>query len=118
MHDYIPREDASKIPWLFNLARWLIANGTTHGFTPTEISSFFFTVSRASADVRAADTVLATAIAMARDNAQRLQNDPNTTNADRVEAGITIQDTTKSATSANEDMTNPRRHPGGRGELD
>lgn len=121
MPDYIPTNEAEKIMWLANFATWLTANGATHGFTPAEIAAFNAAVADASTAVtdnvtaqaaaKAAtaikNTALAAAIEIARDDAQRLQNDPNTTNGDRGAAGITIPDTIPTPTPASDVLTIP-----------
>ena len=113
MPDYIPTNEAEKIQWLTNFAAWLTVNGAAHGFTPAEIAAFNAAVADASTAVtdnvtaqaaaKAAtankNTALAAAVEMARDDAQRVQDDPNTTNGDRGGAGITIPDTTPTTTA-------------------
>ena len=106
MSGYIPTSEAEQILWLLNSATWLTANGAAHGFSPAEITAYSTVVGNtatsltnnvtaqiaAKAATAAKNTAFATAIAMARDNAQRLQNDPNMTDEDRAAAGLTIAD--------------------------
>jgi hypothetical protein len=108
MADYIPKEEANKVLWLENFSTWVTANGATHGLSPAEIGDLGTTISVASTSVtnnttaqaaaRAAtaakNTALGGAVDMARDFAQRLQNDPNMTDEDRAAAGLTIRDET------------------------
>ena len=114
MADYIPKDEPTKLLWLLNAATWLTANGAAHGFSPAEITAYSTVVGNtatsltnnvtaqiaAKAATAAKNTAFATAIAMARDNAQRLQNDPNMTDEDRAAAGLTIHDATHTATDA------------------
>jgi|GEM_PF-1875030 len=104
MPDYIPRDDPSKILWLTNFSAWLTANGAGHGFTPAEITAFSTAAGDASTAVTnnvtaqaaaksataAKNTALGAAIDLARADAQRLQNDPNMTDEERADAGLTI----------------------------
>ena len=108
MADYIPKDDAGRVNWLTNFAAWLTLHGGAHGFNPTEIANMSSAASAAQtgltnhigqqAAARAATQTknlnIATAIDMARADAQRLQHDPNMTDADRAGAGITVPDTT------------------------
>jgi len=119
MSDYIPKDEPSKLLWLENAATWLTANGGSHGFTPAEIAAFSTVVGDAStsmtnnvtaqlaakAATAAKNTAFAAAIALARDNAQRLQNDPTMTDEERAAAGLTVRDPTKTATPADDVMT-------------
>jgi hypothetical protein len=123
--DYIPNKEPEKILWLWNLMRWLLiggaANAFAHGFTLDEACKFYTTVFQAKlaadnnvtkqAAARAAtvakNKALAKAIGMARDYAQRLQNDPSMTNADRAAAGLTIPDTIPTTVAVDEIMTIP-----------
>ena len=114
MPDYIPSNEPAKILWLYNFSIWIGINGLTHGFTATEVCAMCTTYIQAKlaadnsvtkqAIARAAtankNTALAAAIEMARDNAQRLQNNPNTTDGDRAAAGIIIHDTTRTPAAA------------------
>ena len=119
MPDYIPNKEPAKILWLWNLVVWITANGLAHGFTLAEVCKFYATVLQAKlaadnnvtkqAAARAAtaakNAAFATAIAMARDNAQRLQNDPTMTNADRAAAGLSVPDAIPTSTPLDEVMT-------------
>ena len=121
MADYIPRDDAGKILWLENFRTWLTAYGGTHGFAPAEISAFVTAVGNASFAVTnnqtsqaiarsttaAKNTAIAAAIALARDDAQRIQTYPTTTDAERAAAGITVPDTTGTAAAADAVMSVP-----------
>jgi len=121
MADYIPGDEAGKINWLGIFAPWIGANGATHGFSPAEITDFLATAAQAPLEVdnyliaqaalRAALTTKHTAINAAiersRDFAQRLQNDPNTTDADRSAAGITIRDTIGTPEALSDILTIP-----------
>ena len=121
MADYIPGDEGGKIHWLGIFAPWIGANGATHGFLPAEITAFVATAAQAPVEVdnylnaqAAVRTALATkhtaintAIEQARDFAQRLQNDPNTTDADRAAAGITIRDTTGTPEALDSILTIP-----------
>ena len=118
MSDYIPKDEPSKLLWLENAATWLTANGAAHGFTPAEITAFSTAVGGAStamtnnvtaqaagkAATAAKNTALGSAEALARDNAQRLQNDPAMTDEERAAAGLTIRDTTPTPTPADDVM--------------
>ena len=117
MADYIPSNEAAKLLWLWNLAMWLwrdnAVNGLLHGFSIHEVNMFRFTVVQAKqaanttvdkeaaarAAVRAKKDAIAKAVGTARDMARRLQADPNTTDAERAAAGITVPDATKTAAS-------------------
>jgi len=119
MPGYIPKSEAEQILWLGNSATWLTANGASHGFTPAEITAYSTAVADASttmtdnvtaqaaakAATAAKNTALAAALELARDNAQRLQNDPNMTDEERAAAGLTVRDATKTATPADDVMT-------------
>jgi len=123
--DYIPNKETARIQWLWNLMLWLTdngaVNGLSHGFTLDEICDFYFAVLQAKlaadnsvaqqAAVRTAlatkHTAINTAIEQARDFAQRLQNDPNTTDADRSAAGITIRDTIGTPEALSDILTIP-----------
>jgi len=118
MSGYIPTSEAEQILWLLNSATWLTANGAAHGFSPAEITAYSTVVGNtatsltnnvtaqiaAKAATAAKNTAFATAIAMARDNAQRLQNDPNMTDEDRAAAGLTVHDGTPTTTAADNVM--------------
>ena len=121
MPDYIPTNESEKVLWLENFAAWLTANGATHGFSAAEITAISTVAADAStaftdnvtaqATAKAAtatkNTTLSAAVELARDDAQRLQKDPNTTDADRAAAGITIRDTTPTSTPALDVLTIP-----------
>ena len=121
MADYIPKDDAGRILWLDNFRTWLTAYGATHGFTPAEIAAFVTASGAASFAVTnnqtaqalarsttaAKNTAIAAAIALARDDAQRIQTYPTTTDAERAAAGITVPDTTGTATPGEKIMTIP-----------
>ena len=118
---YIPPDDAGKLLWLTNFNTWMQANGGTHGFSAGELTSLgtetigfsgaMVNNTNALAAARAAtaakNTSRGTAFALARAYAQRLQNDPNTTDADRAAAGLTVPDTTPTAATATDIMTIP-----------
>ena len=118
MADYIPKDEPTRLLWLLNAATWLTANGAAHGFTPAEITAYTTVVAGAStaltnnvtaqaaakAATAAKNTAFGAAIALARDNAQRLQNDPNMTDEERAAAGLTIRDTTPTPTAADDVM--------------
>ena len=113
MPDYIPREEAERIAWLKRFAAWMNAHGTTHGFSPAEVAAIVAEVADASTAME--DNAMAQAAARAatatkngtltlatnrvRQSAQRLQSDPNTTDADRAEAGITVRDKIRTPSS-------------------
>jgi hypothetical protein len=113
MPDYIPREEAARIAWLERFAVWMNAHGTTHGFSPGEVAEIVTAVTDAStamednetaqAAARAAtvakNSTLAVATDRVRQGAQRLQIDPNTTNAERAAVGITVRDKVRTLTS-------------------
>jgi len=106
MASYIPTTEAERILWLGNFGTWVVANGTGHGLTNQEVTAL--TAAIAAADAAVTDNVtaqdaakastahkndlLGAALAMARDLAQRIQLDPNTTDEDRGNAGLTIRD--------------------------
>ena len=103
---YIPDIEAEKIVWLENFNNWVAANGATHGLSATEITELdtkkgaadtAFTANVAAQDAARGATanknnLLGDVIAYARDLAQRIQHDPNTTDQDRGNAGLTIPD--------------------------
>jgi hypothetical protein len=107
MPDYIPPDDAGKLLWVNNFTTWLQANGLTHGFTPGEIGAMNtanseFTTgmsgntiaqNAAQASTANKNTKRNTAIDLARNYGGRLQVHPNTSDADRANAGLTIADT-------------------------
>ena len=111
--DYIPSSERDRVAWLNHFAAWMTTYGAAHGFTPAEIAE----VVAAAADAEAAynDSITAQAasraavvtkqhkisdaISLARDDVKRLQADPNTTDGDRAEAGITVPDTIKTPSS-------------------
>lgn len=119
MSDYIPGDDPSKITWLTNFTNWLSTHGLTHGFTATEITAMGTASATATtavgvnataqASARAAtvakNAALGDAVALARADAQRLQNWPTTTDADRAAAGITVPDTGATGTPADQVLT-------------
>jgi len=106
MADYIPSREPAKILWLWNLMVWLGSNGPSHGFTVDEVCELYFTVMQAKlamdnnvskqAAARGAvackNDKLGAALEYARDLAQRIQLDPNTTDRDRAAAGLTMRD--------------------------
>jgi len=112
-HDYIPSSEAARVAWLNHFAAWMTTYGAAHGFTPAEIAE----VVAAAADAEAAynDSITAQAasraavvtkqhaiadgLSLARDDVKRLQADPNTTDGDRADAGITVPDPTKTPSS-------------------
>jgi hypothetical protein len=112
MSDYIPKNDADKVLWLANFSTWLTANGAAHGFTPADITAMAtsknaaqFALSNhetqqaiARSTTAAKNTAIGAAIALARDDAQRLQHDPAMTDADRAAAGLTVPDAEKTGT--------------------
>ena len=111
MADYIPRSDEEKAIWLNQFSNWLLANGASHGFSVAEMDAMraaatvamdaLTDMETARAAARAAtaakNTAMGAAVALARENAQRLQNWPTVTDADRADAGITVPDTTPTA---------------------
>ena len=113
MPDYIPRTDEGKILWLNQFLSWVTVNGATHGLGSTDISLLTTAVGNATnsfsvhetaqAAARAACSTkndnIGAAIALAREDAQRIQTYPSTTDADRHNAGITIPDTTPTPSS-------------------
>ena len=121
MPDYIPSTDIDKVMWLNQFSNWLLANGATHGFTVPEVdamrdaatvaSEAYTDLETARAAARAAtatkNDALGAAIAMARADAQRLQNWPTTTDADRAAAGISIDDGQPSPASPEAILTVP-----------
>lgn len=106
MADYLPKDEASKIQWLANFTTWVGPNGASHGLTNPEVNDLLVlagTANTAFADnvtaqaaakaaTAAKNTALGAYIAMARDYAQRLQNNPNMSDADRAAAGLTVRD--------------------------
>lgn len=110
MSDYIPSKEPAKVLWLWNFATWLIeddfANAQAHGLTKEEACGFYMMVSQttmallsareargaARGTAAAKNDALGAALALARDFAQRIQLNPNTTDQDRGEAGLTIRD--------------------------
>ena len=112
MSDYIPTGDAAKVVWLNNFTSWLITNGASHGFNSVDITAM--TTATASAVTSLTDhetqrtaaiaatalknTDIGAAIALARDNAKRIQSYPTTSDSDRGAAGITIPDLTATPT--------------------
>ena len=99
MRDYIPKDDAGKVLWLNSFSLWLTTNGAAHGFTPAEMTAMATAAGNAAFTLgnNATEQAIAAAIALARDDAQRLQTWPTTTDAERAAAGITIADTTPTA---------------------
>lgn len=121
MADYIPSTDEEKIMWLNQFTTWLNANGAAHGFNSVDMNAMltattaattaFTDHENAKAAARAAtaekNDKLGAAIALARDNAQRIQTYPTTTDAARAEAGLTIPDTTPTAEAEDKILTIP-----------
>jgi len=119
MAGYIPTSDAEKIAWLANFNTWAAAHGTTHGLSPAEVAELntettdaetAYTEHVAAQDAaRGAtankNTVMGQAIAVARDLAQRIQHDPNTTDQDRADAGLTVPDHTPTKSDEDEILT-------------
>jgi len=113
MSGYIPNTDEGKIVWLTQFTNWLTANGGTYGFNTGEINAMQTATSTATTSFTAHETAKAAAraatadknhdigaaISLARQDAQRLQTNPNMTDAARAEAGLTIPDDIKTATS-------------------
>lgn len=112
MADYIPREEMARLAWLNRFAAWMTAHGAAHGFSPAEVAGIVTAVTDATtamtdhetaqAAARAATAAKNSALVVAtervRKGAQRLQTDPNTTDGDRAEAGITVRDKTRTST--------------------
>jgi len=108
MPGYIPSSDAEKLIWLANFNTWTGAKGVTHGLSPADVAQLDtetgnsniayadYTTARDAAQGATANknAVLGQAIALARDLAQRIQHDPNTTDQDRADAGLTVPDHT------------------------
>ena len=110
--DYIPGSELGKMEWLGVFVPWMSVYGAGHGFTAAEISEL--EVLRGDADTAVSDDAIAQAAARAstgtkrigiaaainlsRDYAQRLQTDPTMTDPERLAAGITVRDATKTAT--------------------
>jgi len=106
MGSYIPTNEAERILWLGNFNTWVQANGTSHGLTAAELTELGALVSDADnavndnvakqavakASTASKNNALGAATALSRDFAQRIQHDPNTTDGDRAEAGLTIPD--------------------------
>jgi len=119
MHDYIPTNEADKMQWLANFTTWVGINGASHGLSPTEANDLVVKTGNANsafgdnvaaqaaakAATAAKNTALAEVFAMARDFAQRIQNDPNTSDADRAAAGLTIHDAGITPTHADDALT-------------
>jgi hypothetical protein len=119
MPDYIPRDEPTKIQWLANFTTWVNANGATHGLSPTEVNDLLVTAGTANtafgdnvtaqaaakAATAAKNTALGAYIAMARDYAQRLQNNPNMSNQDRAAAGLTVPDSKPTKSAADDVLT-------------
>ncbi len=113
MSDYIPTTDADKILWLLEFSSWLSANGAAHGFTPEEITAYADEAANAQTSLQAhlnaqenarsatitKNETIGTAVATARDYAQKLQHDLSMTDAERAAAGISVPDTEKTPTS-------------------
>ena len=124
MRDYIPGDDAGKILWLENFRSWLTAYGATHGFTPAEISAFVTASGAASFAVTnnqtsqalarsttaAKNTAIAAAIALARDDAQRIQTYPTTTDAERAAAGHDVAYDERNSTPSRKAAKDPCVH--------
>ena len=118
MPSYIPDIEAEKIQWLNNFKNWVQANGTTHGLTALEVSELTTKTSEAdtavAGNIAAQDAAkaatatknnaLGAAVALARDFAQRIQVNPNTTDEDRGNAGLTIRDKEPTAPTGDEIM--------------
>ena len=118
MADYIPSGEAAKLRWMWHFMEWLTydggVHGFAHGFTAVEICDLATTVLQAKlaadnavekqATARAAVVVkreaIARAVRLARNDVRRLQADPDMTDADRANAGITVADTTATPLSA------------------
>jgi len=121
MPDYIPRTDEGRILWLTQFTAWLNANGASHGFNSIDINAMttattaattaFTGYETARAAAKAARTTkddkIGEAIALAREDAQRIQTYPTTTDADRANAGLTIPDTTSTPSSDDKILTTP-----------
>lgn len=113
MADYIPGTDEGKILWLNQFTTWLVANGGIYGFNTGDINAMqaatttattsFTDHETAKAAARAACATkhndIGAAIALARQDAQRLQTNPAMTDGARAEAGLTIPDDIKTAAS-------------------
>jgi len=118
MPDYIPSKEPAKVAWLRNFSQWLVAdncaNALAHGLTWEEACWFYTGVLQTTlallnarekqAAARGAtahkNDALGAALAFARDLAQRIQLDPNTTDQDRGNAGLTIPGVNPAKSSA------------------
>ena len=118
MADYIPSGEAAKMRWMWNLMVWLMRDGAVHGlahgFTLDEVCALVSAMlqvklaadnaAEKQAAARAAVVVkkeaIARAVRLARADVRRLQADPDMTDADRANAGITVADTTATPLSA------------------
>lgn len=119
--DYIPADDPGKLQWIGNFHQWLQANGMAHGFSSAEIAAMttqagaFGTAmvtqqaaqAAAKAETRAKNRARASAIALGRAYAQRVQTSASVTDADRAAAGLTVPDTTPTATDPDNILTIP-----------
>lgn len=103
---YIPKREADKVLWLANFTTWVSAHGTSRGLSPQEVAELVTATADADSAVADNETAqaaakgttalkndkLGAAIAMSRDFGQRLQLDPNMTDQDRADAGLTQRD--------------------------
>ena len=114
MSDYIPSNEAEKIAWLNHFTTWLLANGGTFGFNTGDLTSMQNATNEAATSFTDNESAKAAAIAatatknnkvgealaLARQDVRQLQANPQVTDGDRGNAGITIPDTDKSEQSA------------------
>ena len=126
MADYIPSSDEDKIVWLTQFTNWLVAHGGTYGFNTGDLTAMQDATNTATTSFTAHETAQATAraataqknndigaaIALARQDAQRLQTNPAMDDFARGEAGLTIPDDIKTASSedAIKEITPPMIH--------
>ena len=113
MQGFIPTGDAERIAWLNNFTSWVVTHGATHGLNVADINALTTVTNAAITTYTAHKAAQAAAIAatadknnamdaaidLAREDAKRIQSYPATTDGDRGAAGITIPDTTPTATS-------------------
>lgn len=106
MADFVPRDELGRIEWMLHLAGWLEAEGVGHGFTLAEIVAFRAAAVAAEAGYARSEELqtaaragtvakkqaVGTALKVAREFARRIQSVPNTTDAHRAAAGITVPD--------------------------
>ena len=113
-HDYLPRSEAELLEWLKQFVVWMVVHGSAHGFSNAEITELQTKVAAFEAAVEDCDAKEnayracvqtkklsgAETVGLTRADVKRLQADPNMTDADRADAGITVPDTEPTPTDA------------------